>query len=195
MLPSSCVTPAGTSIEVQNEWEENTHTHTRCYKKYKKATGFINNPKTYRFLYQPECDYARKSGTPPPPPPQFSQRTCCTQLGEYTKWGKKKKQSSKKKTKNGATLQLRKYLEGGGENRERLMKGSNRPHNWHIDYSIREKRRPSTNPDTKKRKHIHVTFFGETNPPPRIFFTLKKHKTAPQIISRSFESVSLVRLS
>ena len=28
MLPSSCVTPAGTSIEVQNEWEENTHTHT-----------------------------------------------------------------------------------------------------------------------------------------------------------------------
>ena len=31
MLPSSCVTPAGTSIEVQNEWEENTHTHTyRC---------------------------------------------------------------------------------------------------------------------------------------------------------------------
>ena len=24
MLPSSCVTPAGTSIEVQNEWEENT---------------------------------------------------------------------------------------------------------------------------------------------------------------------------
>ena len=28
MLPSSCVTPAGTSIEVQNEWEENTHTHS-----------------------------------------------------------------------------------------------------------------------------------------------------------------------
>ena len=25
VLPSSCVTPAGTSIEVQNEWEENTH--------------------------------------------------------------------------------------------------------------------------------------------------------------------------
>ena len=28
VLPSSCVTPAGTSIEVQNELEENTHTHT-----------------------------------------------------------------------------------------------------------------------------------------------------------------------
>ena len=28
VLPSSCVTPAGTSIEVQNEWEENTHRHT-----------------------------------------------------------------------------------------------------------------------------------------------------------------------
>ena len=28
VLPSSCVTPAGTSIEVQNEWKENTHTHT-----------------------------------------------------------------------------------------------------------------------------------------------------------------------
>ena len=28
-VPSSCVTPAGTSIEVQNEWEENTHTHTK----------------------------------------------------------------------------------------------------------------------------------------------------------------------
>ena len=26
VLPSSCVIPAGTSIEVQNEWEENTHT-------------------------------------------------------------------------------------------------------------------------------------------------------------------------
>ena len=26
VLPSSCVTPAGTSIEVQNEWEENTNT-------------------------------------------------------------------------------------------------------------------------------------------------------------------------
>ena len=26
VLPSSCVTQAGTSIEVQNEWEENTHT-------------------------------------------------------------------------------------------------------------------------------------------------------------------------
>ena len=25
VLSSSCVTPAGTSIEVQNEWEENTH--------------------------------------------------------------------------------------------------------------------------------------------------------------------------
>ena len=24
----SCVTPAGTPIDVQNEWEENTHTHT-----------------------------------------------------------------------------------------------------------------------------------------------------------------------
>ena len=30
VLPSSCVTPAGTSIEVQNEWEENTHTHGLC---------------------------------------------------------------------------------------------------------------------------------------------------------------------
>ena len=29
-LPSSCVTPAGTSneLDVQNGWEENTHTHT-----------------------------------------------------------------------------------------------------------------------------------------------------------------------
>ena len=31
VLPSSCVTPAGTSIEVQNEWEENTHRHTSYY--------------------------------------------------------------------------------------------------------------------------------------------------------------------
>ena len=28
---SSCVTPAGTSIDVQNEWEENTHTHTHTH--------------------------------------------------------------------------------------------------------------------------------------------------------------------
>ena len=27
VLPSSCVTSAGTPIEVQTEWEENTHTH------------------------------------------------------------------------------------------------------------------------------------------------------------------------
>ena len=32
VLPSSCVTPAGTSIGVQNEWEENTHTkRTQSY--------------------------------------------------------------------------------------------------------------------------------------------------------------------
>ena len=32
MRPSSCVTPAGTSneLDAQNEWEENTHTHTHC---------------------------------------------------------------------------------------------------------------------------------------------------------------------
>ena len=32
--PSSCVTPAGTSneLDVQNEWEENTHTHHGIYK-------------------------------------------------------------------------------------------------------------------------------------------------------------------
>ena len=31
--PSFCVTPAGTSneLDVQNGWEENTHTHTVCY--------------------------------------------------------------------------------------------------------------------------------------------------------------------
>ena len=31
--PSSCVTPAGTSneLDVQNEWEENTHTHIHAY--------------------------------------------------------------------------------------------------------------------------------------------------------------------
>ena len=34
VLPSSCVTPAGTSIEVQNEWEENTHTHTHSTVQY-----------------------------------------------------------------------------------------------------------------------------------------------------------------
>ena len=31
--PSSCVTPAGTSneLDVQNGWEENTHTHTHTH--------------------------------------------------------------------------------------------------------------------------------------------------------------------
>ena len=44
VLRSSCVTPAGTSIEVQNEWEENTHTHThdkaglRGYVQFNKYT-------------------------------------------------------------------------------------------------------------------------------------------------------------
>ena len=34
VLPSSCVTPAGTSIEVQNEWEENTHTYLQLSTNY-----------------------------------------------------------------------------------------------------------------------------------------------------------------
>ena len=42
VLPSSCVTPACTPIEVQNEWEENTHTKSRSWsaeqgKKKKKS--------------------------------------------------------------------------------------------------------------------------------------------------------------
>ena len=32
VLPCSCVIPAGTSIEVQNEWEENTHTKIKAGK-------------------------------------------------------------------------------------------------------------------------------------------------------------------
>ena len=43
--PSSCVTPAGTSIEVQNEWEENTHnTHyTILYCSSSGSSGLLNN--------------------------------------------------------------------------------------------------------------------------------------------------------
>ena len=47
VLLSSCVTPAGTSIEVQNEWEENTHTHTHKYTyihKYINIHIYINEP-------------------------------------------------------------------------------------------------------------------------------------------------------
>ena len=38
--PSSCVTPAGTSneLDVQNEWEENTHTHTHTKRKCQRYT-------------------------------------------------------------------------------------------------------------------------------------------------------------
>ena len=38
MRPSSCVTPTGTSneLDVQHEWEENTHAHV--YKGYKHST-------------------------------------------------------------------------------------------------------------------------------------------------------------
>ena len=39
VLPSSCVTPAGTSIEVQNEWEENTHTLSLSTLDYSKETA------------------------------------------------------------------------------------------------------------------------------------------------------------
>ena len=43
VLPSSCVTPAGTSIEVQNEWEENTtKTHIRACSQSKLATDTLN---------------------------------------------------------------------------------------------------------------------------------------------------------
>ena len=48
--PSSCVTPAGTSneLDVQNEWEENTHTHIGCspnidvLASYDTSTIFLN---------------------------------------------------------------------------------------------------------------------------------------------------------
>ena len=39
VLPSSCVTPAGTSIEVQNEWEENTE-NTRLGLRFWKSLLF-----------------------------------------------------------------------------------------------------------------------------------------------------------
>ena len=39
VLPSSCVTPAGTSIEVQNEWEENTHTDQCEWHRMTRMTG------------------------------------------------------------------------------------------------------------------------------------------------------------
>ena len=50
VLPSSCVTPAGTSIEVQNEWEENTHTHTTdCIRIIILYTAVMNS------LYSTDC--------------------------------------------------------------------------------------------------------------------------------------------
>ena len=41
VLPSSCVTPAGTSIEVQNEWEENAHTHLQVQPCFTYGTIFL----------------------------------------------------------------------------------------------------------------------------------------------------------
>ena len=43
VLPSSCVTPADTSIEVQNEWEENTHTHRRSRKEFSWSRCTVDN--------------------------------------------------------------------------------------------------------------------------------------------------------
>ena len=42
VLPSSCVTPAGMSIEVQNEWEENTLLRTRNSTTTKKMKDIIS---------------------------------------------------------------------------------------------------------------------------------------------------------
>ena len=41
----SCVTPAGTSneLDVQNEWEENTHTHT--------LINYVKQPTRYLIMY------------------------------------------------------------------------------------------------------------------------------------------------
>ena len=40
LLPSSCVTPAGTSIEVQNEWEEKkTHTQASTSRSTRERNG------------------------------------------------------------------------------------------------------------------------------------------------------------
>ena len=48
----SCVTPAGTSneLDVQNEWEENTHTHTHTHTKRKKNKYRGSFPATYSLL-------------------------------------------------------------------------------------------------------------------------------------------------
>ena len=51
VLPSSCVTPAGTSIEVQNEWEENTHTHvpTLSVLRKKEHKSYFGKNRTHDF--------------------------------------------------------------------------------------------------------------------------------------------------
>ena len=78
VLPSSCVTPAGTSIEVQNEWEENTHTHQGSY--YVESNSVLCTcrriiPDTTSALSSTaedltnrhmECGIARETSMPPP---------------------------------------------------------------------------------------------------------------------------------
>ena len=46
---SSCVTPAGTSneLDVQNEWEENTHTHTQSSVSRANSSGHVYLTPTY----------------------------------------------------------------------------------------------------------------------------------------------------
>ena len=62
---SSCVTPAGTSneLDVQNEWEENTHTHTHCQPE--KLLYTVANPA--RGLLNREKKKKKSLAAPPPP--------------------------------------------------------------------------------------------------------------------------------
>ena len=61
VLPSSCVTPAGTSneLDVQNEWEENTHTHTHTMQGFSYSNDYTpkNQEETKHIINRSDLNY------------------------------------------------------------------------------------------------------------------------------------------
>ena len=50
----SCVTPAGTSIDVQNEWEENTHTHIPLILSLRNLVFWYESGGVYLVNFRPD---------------------------------------------------------------------------------------------------------------------------------------------
>ena len=61
-VPFFLCVPAGTSIEVQNEWEENTHNPSKCHEEVLYLQPVIPPNKRFDIFFPPDWGMLRRSG-------------------------------------------------------------------------------------------------------------------------------------